>query len=268
MLDMKIPLEFYRDNVKRYRQLIRGERVDWAPFRLWLDDTFVRAYTGVDTSRYISNFEVMFEAQRQVDERFYGLRDYCVEVDNLDIYFDREKFRTSYPDLPGNRFLGHSLDDFERFYCRKKITDVAGVKRLFEGIDFFNKRLPRNKYAHYYLGTWGALDGFSIFRGTENFLTDLYDNPSAVHRIFGYMTERSLEWLEFARKTWGDVNSEDILFDKLDIGEDYCAYLPPDLFDEFVKPPRTRIKCCAACIRMAILFRPESQSLASWVSMN
>jgi uroporphyrinogen-III decarboxylase len=45
-----------------------------------------------------------------------------------------------------------------------------------------------------------------------------------------------LEWLEFASKTWGKQAENSILHDKLDIGEDYCAYLPPDMFDEFVKP--------------------------------
>jgi uroporphyrinogen-III decarboxylase len=86
------------------------------------------------------------------------------------------------------------------------------------------------------LGVWGALDYFSVFRGTENFMIDLFDAPDKVHRIFSYLTERSLEWLEFAQQNWAGLNDSSILFDKLDIGEDYCAYMTPDLFDAFVTP--------------------------------
>jgi len=32
------------------------------------------------------------------------------------------------------------------------------------------------------------------------------------------------------------LNKNSILFDKLDFGEDYCAYMTPELFDEFVLP--------------------------------
>jgi hypothetical protein len=236
MMNPHVPREFFKGNVSRYRQLIRGEQPDWAPFRLWLDDTFVRAYTGIDKRKYQSSFAAMFEAQRQVDERFYGLRDYCVEVDTLDIYFDREKFRTEHPDMPVNCFLCHRIDDFDRYYSRKKFTDVPGVKRLFEGIEYFNRLLPPDRQVCHYFGVWGAMDYFSVFRGTECFLTDLYDEPAKVHKVFSYLTERSLEWLEFARKTWGGRNDNSILFDKLDIGEDYCVYLTPELFDEFIKP--------------------------------
>ena len=235
-MNQNIPREFYKDNVKRYRQLIRGERPDWAPFRLWIDDTFTRAYTGVDKEKYQNNFETMFETQRIVDDRFYGLRDYCVEVDTLDIYFDRDKFRTDYPNMSVNSFLALGLEHFDKYCSKKKFVDVPGVKRLFEGVGYFNRRLPRGRQVCHYFGVWGAIDYFSIFRGTENFFTDLYDNSTKVHKVFSYITERSLEWLEFVNKNWNGLNADSILFDKLDIGEDYCAYLPPELFDEFIKP--------------------------------
>jgi hypothetical protein len=235
-MNPRIPREFFADNVKRYRQLIRGERPDWAPFRLWIDDTWTREYTGVDRKKYQSSFEAMFEAQKIVNERFYGLRDYCAEVDTLDIYFDREKFRTDYPNEPANCFLCNSLDNFDRYCSHKKFTDVPGVKRLMKGMEYFNSRLPKHQHVCHYFGVFGAMDYFSIFRGSENFFTDLYDNPAKVHKIFTYLTERSLEWLEFANKTWSGINGDSILYDKLDIGEDYCAYLSPELFDEFVRP--------------------------------
>jgi uroporphyrinogen decarboxylase len=178
----------------------------------------------------------MFEAQKIVHDRFYGLREFAVEVDYLDIYFDREKFTADNPNCLSNKFLVDGLDNFDKYFSKKKFEDTLGVKKLFEGIEYFNNRLPEDKKTFHYLGVWGALDYFSVFRGTENFFIDLYDNPQKVHQIFEYLTERSLAWLEFAEKTWGNLNEHNVLFDKIDIGEDYCAYLPPDLFDEFVKP--------------------------------
>lgn len=232
-----VPRDFLAENVNRYRQLIGGQTPDYAPFRLWLDDTFVCSFTGVDPKRYFADFEVMFGAQRAINERFCDLREYTVDVNTLDLFFDRQKFQAEYPNAPSDRFLHASLDDFERFYTTRPIDQTPGVKRLMKGIDFFNARLPKDRQIGHYLGVFGAMDLFSIFRGTERFFLDLYDNPQAVRRIFDYLHERSMAWLEFEQATWGGVGREhSILFDKVDIGEDYCAYLPPELFDEFVVP--------------------------------
>jgi uroporphyrinogen decarboxylase len=178
----------------------------------------------------------MYDTQMQVNKRFYDLLDFTVNVDTTDIYFDREAFVRDHPDMPQNRFLAKNLDNFERYYTTKPFEQIPGVKKLFEGIDYFNKRLPKEKYVCHYFGVQGALDYFSTFRGSGQFMMDLFDSPDKVHRIFSYMTERSLQWLEFAQKNWGALNRDSILFDKLDIGEDYCAYMTPELFDEFVLP--------------------------------
>ena len=37
---IKAPVEFFKDNANRYKKLARGETPDYAPFRLWLDNTF------------------------------------------------------------------------------------------------------------------------------------------------------------------------------------------------------------------------------------
>lgn len=214
--------------------MIRGEKVDFAPFRLWLDDTFVCSFTGVSPARYFADFETMFEAQKSVNDRFCDMRDFSVDVGILDIYFDIEAFATDCSDLPAHRILGPGLDNFDKYYCQKPFSEVNGVKRLLEGVHFFNQRLPRHKQVNYYFGSTGAMDLFSIFRGTEKFFTDFYDNPACVKKIFDFLHERTLSWLEFVEKTFSSMSSHNNLFDKIDIGEDYCAYLPPELFDEFV----------------------------------
>jgi len=232
-----VPLDLLRGNAERYRRLIRGEPIDYAPFRLWLDSTFVFWYTQVDPAEYARNLEVQLAAQKKVNDRFYDLRDFAVDVDLLDIYFDRDRFIADYHPAQPNRFLENDLDHFDR-YARdvKAFEDLPSVRRLLEGIDFFNRNLPRHKWVGHYLGATGAMDLFSIFRGTEHFFMDLYDHSQKVKRIFEYLTERSLAWMEFAEKTWGGINPHNNLYDKVDIGEDYCAYLPPDQFAEFVVP--------------------------------
>jgi len=241
---MVVDQDFLKENVNRYRKLIRGEKVDFAPFRLWLDDTFVTWFTGIAPTKYFADFETMFEAQKSVNDRFYDLRDFSADVSILDIYFDLDAFASDFSGLGHTmknaygpcHVLGPGLDNFHKYRCRKTFSEIRGVKRLLEGIHFFNQRLPKHKQVHYYFGSTGAMDLFSIFRGTEQCFTDFYDNPVCVKKIFDFLHERTLGWLEFVEKTFSSMSSHNNLFDKIDIGEDYCAYLPSDIFDEFVVP--------------------------------
>lgn len=232
---MKAPIDFLRDNANRYRRMVVGQKVSHAPFRLWLDQTFVCYYTNTPPARYASDLETQFQAQKIVDERFYGLRDYEVGVNIMDIYFDYSRYwaDTGKRDF---KFLESDLDAFDRYYQRKPLGECEGPKHLQKAIDFYNARLPEHKKVSFYHGCTGAMDLFSIFRGTDKFFIDLYDHSAKVKQIFEFLTERSLEWLEYQQDRWGDYNRYNNLFDKIDIGEDYCAYLQPDLFDEFVKP--------------------------------
>ena len=232
---MRAPIDFLRDNENRYRKLIKGEHVDHAPFRLWLDQTFVCDFTKTDPAKYATDLDVQFHAQKLVDERYYGLRDYEVRVDFSDLYFDFEQYRIDTGDT-SCRILEKDLDVFDKYAQRKKISDLHGVRNLINAVDYYNTKLPAHKYANFYHGCTGAMDLFSLFRGTEKFFMDLYDHQTKVKEIFEFFTERSIEWLDFQQETWGDLNRRNNLFDKIDIGEDYCAYLQPDLFDEFVKP--------------------------------
>lgn len=232
---MNVLVEILRDNANRYRKLANGEKVDYAPFRLWLDQTFVCDFTQTPPAQYANDLEVQYQAQKMVDDRFYGLRDYEVGVNFIDIYFDYEQYWTD-SGRKNFQFLVDDLNAFDKYVQRKKISEVKGVHKLIEAVDFYNTKLPPEKKASFYHGCTGAMDLFSIFRGTEKFFVDLYDDPRKIKQIFDFLTERSLEWLEFQEKTWGGHNRFNNLFDKIDIGEDYCAYLQPDLFDEFVKP--------------------------------
>lgn len=234
---INVPMDWLHDNVNRYKKLAKGEQPDWAPFRLWLDNTFACAWTGVAPSEYSKNWESAFEVQKRVHERFYELREFTVEAGTLDIFYDDELFRSEQPNAHYGHWLERDLDDFDRYFRRKcDFWDIKGVKRLQEGIDYFNSRLPKNKQVSHYFGSTGLMDLYSIFRGTTEFFIDIYTEPEKVKRIFDALHERTLEWLEFVDNTWGGPKEHTNLFDKIDIGEDYCAYLPPDLFDLFVKP--------------------------------
>jgi uroporphyrinogen decarboxylase len=231
-----VPLDFLRDNVIRYRKLINGEKVDYAPFRLWFDDIFMCELADVSRAKYSSDFETMFNVQKIANERFYDLLDFGVHVSTLDIFYDEEAFIVDNPNVPSYKFLEPSLDNFDKYFSKKPFDQVPGVKRLAEGIEFFNQRLPAHKQINHYLGAWGAMDLFSIFRGTEKFFFDFYDNGAKVKSIFDYLHERTVAWIEYVEKRWGGKRSYNNLYDKIDIGEDFCAYLPPDMFAEFVAP--------------------------------
>lgn len=232
-----VPMDFLRENANRYRKLIRGEHVDYAPFRLWLDSTFVFWFTGVDPREYSRSLEVQLATQKAVNDRFYDLRDFSVDIGTFDIFFDFERFAADHPGAASYKVLVDDLDNFDKYYQRQTdFNKIKGVQELSDGIVYFNKNLPKHKQVSHYFGISGAMDLYSIVRGTENFFTDLYDNPAKVKKIFNFFTERSLAWLEFDEKKWGHINRYNNLYDKVDIGEDYCAYLPQELFKEFVEP--------------------------------
>ncbi|ARN55790.1 uroporphyrinogen decarboxylase family protein [Sedimentisphaera salicampi] len=232
----QVPDGFLEGNVERYRKLIRGERVEYAPFRLWLDCTFVCEYANVNPKDYSSDIEVMFEAQKIVNDRFYGLRDFSIDIGNADIFFDLEKFNEDHPESVPDRVLEKDLDNFDRYFCTTPIAETKAAKEITKAIEYFNSRLPDDKKVYHYLGSTGAMDLYSIFRGTEKFFIDLYDHPAKVKKIFDFLFQRTLEWIEFTESRWGNMPANNNLYDKVDIGEDYCAYLPPELFDEFVRP--------------------------------
>lgn len=235
-MKINIPDGFLEENVKRYRRLIKGEKVDYAPFRLWLDCTFVCEYAKVKPTDYNTDIEVMFEAQKIVNDRFYGLRDFTIDIGNTDIFFDLDKFQSDCPDALSTHVLADDLDNFERYYSTAPVSESESAQKITEAVEYFNARLPENKKVYHFLGSTGAMDLFSIFRGTEKFFMDLYDNQKKVKRIFDFFMERTLQWLEFTEKRWGQNPANNNLYDKVDVGEDYCAYLPPDMFDEFVVP--------------------------------
>lgn len=235
-MDANKLIDFLKGNNDRYRQLMNGDIPDYAPFRFWADDLLVCSFAGVPLNVFSSDFEAQLEAQKIFNNRFYGMHDYTVYAGVPDLYYDTEKFKADFPDAHPNRFLEGGLDNFDKYFQRKKVADLPGLKRLRDGIEFFRRTLPPEECAAYYLGAWGAMDLFSMFRGTESFFMDLYDEPKQVQRIFDYFTERSLEIMEYSERHFRPLNGDNILYEKIDVGEDYCAYLPADLFDAFVLP--------------------------------
>lgn len=233
--------DFLQENNTRYRKLMRGEKTDYAPFRFWADDLLIRTYAGIDAAVFKNSFEAQLEAQKIFNTRFYDMHDYTVYGGIPDLYFDVERFAAENPGVPHWQVLSTGLENFERYVQRASIENLMGIKRLRDGIEFFRRNLPAEKCASYYLGSYGAMDLYSIYRGTEKFFMDLYDCPNDVKRIFEYFTERSLAVMEYAQKYLQPLNGDNILYEKVDIGEDYCAYLPSDLFDEFVVPYTGRL---------------------------
>jgi hypothetical protein len=228
--------DFLHENNTRYRKLMRGEKPDYAPFRFWADDLLIRQYAGMDAATFMNSFEAQLEAQRRFNARFHDMHDYTVYGGVPDVYFDVERFARENPGVPHNQVLSQGFEYFDRYAQRTPIADLPGVKRLRAGIDYFRRQLPTEQCGSYYLGSYGAMDLYSIYRGTEQFFMDLYDSPSEVKRIFDFFTERSLAIMDYAWEHFRPMNGDNVLYDKVDVGEDYCAYLPADLFDEFVVP--------------------------------
>jgi hypothetical protein len=131
--------------------------------------------------------------------------------------------------------LEADLAAFDKYALSIPVHKLKCVAAAHKMTKFFNDRLPPHKHTVPYCGIMGCLDTYSLLRGAEFFL-DFYDQSQAVHKIFSHYTERAIEWIRFACQTWGAPDLPHNLHDKIDMGEDYCAYMPPDLFQEFVIP--------------------------------
>lgn len=238
---MRALYDFLQENNRRYRDLMAGCRLEYAPLRFWADDLLIRSYAGMDATTFHGSIDAQLHAQQVFNARFYDMHEYTVYGGVQDLYFDLERFAVDFPDAPRDQVLSAGLDHFDKYAQRKSIDELPSVQRLKTGLEYFRKKLPPEKCAAYYLGAFGAMDLFSIYRGTEKCFMDLYDCPDAVKRIFEFFTERSLAMMDYAERVFKPLNGDNILYEKVDVGEDYCAYLPQELFDEFVVPYTGRI---------------------------
>lgn len=121
---------------------------------------------------------------------------------------------------------------------------LDGVLENFPNPEYVNL-LPQNPLpdGRYRLGNWWRFffERFWSLRGMTNALTDFYEYPDEIHRLFDKMTSFYCRILERAKKEC----AIDGIFTSDDLGTQASTFFSPDLFDEFFVPYYKRVidKC-------------------------
>lgn len=101
---------------------------------------------------------------------------------------------------------------------------VSGTRELHEKTD----------YAVMYPVGCNLFEEGTWLRGMENFLVDIYTDVRGVERLFDYLTEGYLEFLELVIEAVGDY--VDILMVADDLGSQNNSLISPEIFRKVLKP--------------------------------
>lgn len=113
------------------------------------------------------------------------------------------------------------------------------LPEVIKRYEYFFNNLPQK-----YIEDYGYLDGSVFFlgpletaaaiRGYCEFLFELYDNPTLVHKLLDIVTTTELEYLRYLETKIGKIK-------RLLLCDHFATQVSPELFEEFVFPYITRI---------------------------
>jgi len=233
---LNLPKDFYIENEKRYRQAVKGKEPDKISVYIWPSPVFFQWYTGTPAAEYYGDWRKMLRAQLETRERFYNL-----PFIKPGFSFEEVSALGCSISLPDSKYATYRVEpcikssyDAKRLKVPKPLKDGLMPKTI-EYLDRFRDSVGEDVEISITGGCMGPFDNASLLMGVENLYISLYDNPKMVHNILEIVTDTCIKWLKFKEER---LCSKE---EKVLIGEDYAAYLPPDMFSEFVVPYNTRI---------------------------
>ena len=110
-----------------------------------------------------------------------------------------------------------------------KMSEEIFKSGCFEETERMRKRFGNDAYISSTAAACFTMNGLVSRRGTEQAMTDLYDEPEFVHEIFGYLTAAAIEAAKAAVSAGADG---------LYIGDAFssCSLISPQIFKEFCLP--------------------------------
>jgi uroporphyrinogen-III decarboxylase len=223
---------------RAFKRAAKREGVARPPLALIVDSPWIPGYLGISHLDYFLDPEVWFDANLRLLQEFpevtffpswwveYGM---AIEPSSLGakIVFHSHQTPSVSPTLS-------RLSDVQSIRPVQATSDglMAFVLRLYE------RQLPRIRDAGFtvpVVSARGPLCTAAFYRGLNDFMTDLTDDPAGVHALVDLTTRLTIDWLRAQANVIGE-SVEGLL-----ILDDIVGFLSPSLYREFAHPYLCRI---------------------------
>lgn len=218
---------------QRFKSAAKRQPVEAPPLALIIDSPWIPGYLGISHMDYYLNPELWFQANRSIMEAF-------PEV----IFFPSwwiEYGMAIEPSALGAKICFHDDQTPSVSPTLFRITDadhLAAVQPLHDGfmsLTLHRYRMQKQRifdagYTLPVVTARGPLCTAAFFRGLNDFMMEIYENPAAVHTLLKKTTRLTIDWLKAQADTIG-AGVEGIF-----ILDDIVGFLSRTHYEEFAHP--------------------------------
>jgi MtaA/CmuA family methyltransferase len=217
------------NSYERYMGMARGEKVDAVP-RIPILMHFAAKHIEASYADFARDFRVLAEANRRLVEDF--------GFDQLDIMSDpwREAVdfggRIEYLEASVPRCVHHPLAE-KRDLSVLKNPDPAGSGRMGNAVKAV-RAFKDYGWRRYSITGWveGPAAEAADLRGVENFLLDLYDEPSFANDLMAVCVDNALEFARAQVREGADT---------IGVGDAIASQISTAMYEKFVFPHERRL---------------------------
>jgi uroporphyrinogen-III decarboxylase len=223
---------------RAFKRAAKREGVERPPLALIVDSPWIPGYLGISHLDYFLDPEVWFDANLRL------LREFP-EVTFIPSWWIEYGMAIE-PSALGAKIVFHAHQTpsvSPTLYRLSDVRDIAPVQATSDGLMAFvlrlyERQLPRIRDAGFtvpIVTARGPLCTAAFYRGLNDFMTDLIDDPAGVHALLELTTRLTIDWL----RAQADVIGESV--EGLLILDDIVGFLSPSLYREFAHPYLCRL---------------------------
>lgn len=216
---------------ERVRAILDGQPVDHLPC-MPITMMFAADQIGVRFLDYSINHQHMVDGQAKVATDF-GLDYVNTMSDPACEAFDCGATVKFYPDQPPAIDETAALLTRKDVLARLNMRSASAPGRMYNRINAlrsFKKRVGTEKWVEGWVE--GPCAEGADLRGINALMTDFYDDPEFVNRLFGWIVEMELEFAKIQVEAGADA---------IGIGDAAASLVGPAIYDEFVWPHEKKL---------------------------
>lgn len=227
-----------REQWENFKRAAKADAVDGVPVALIIDSPWIPGYAGVSHLDYYFDPEVWFETNARIVAQF-------PEIIFLPSWWVEFGMAIE-PSGLGCRVRFHTDQPPSILPCLSRLSDLDGLTPFepfsdglaAQALHLYRRHKTRILDAGYTIpmvAARGPLCQASFLRGVTELMTDLVDQPEAVHRLLEVTTGNTIRWLTAQAEAIGDS------FEGILVLDDIPGLLSRRLYLEFAQPYLKRI---------------------------
>ncbi len=225
---------------KQWQKLINvvnGEIFHPLPVGFIIDSPWLPNWYGVSILDYFSNDEMWFQANLKAVDTFPEVMFFPGFWSEFGMCSEPSAFgtRCSFPqnEFPHAHKCIHSVDEISRIAKPDPKKDGLGPI-ILNRLKINKKRIEEAGHKIRFSVSRGPLNIASYLMGTTEFLTALMTNPGEIHTLIRIITDYLIEWHEFQRESFSDIDGIMVL-------DDIIGFISGEQFREFGLPYFTEL---------------------------